>query len=48
MGRHKANHIQVAYAPDAGGANHRPNFLRMELAGLASEPSATLAPGAEI
>jgi hypothetical protein len=21
MGRHKANHIQVAYAPDAGGAN---------------------------
>jgi hypothetical protein len=21
MARHKANHIQVAYAPDAGGAN---------------------------
>jgi hypothetical protein len=22
MGKHKSNHIQVAYAPDAAGANH--------------------------
>ena len=22
MGKHQSNHIQVAYAPDAAGANH--------------------------